>query len=110
MPTDGRHTPQKLLEGRVNRPLEQELLTALGSGPVREPAWREIKIRRGATPAELYRAIIRHDLKFYSRRFKLTQGKQSQIFRQVYFGKKKYEELTAEKFPTLILSHSTRNG
>lgn len=108
--TDGRHTPSKLTKGRVNRILERELLTALESGPVREPVWREIKARCGATPTELYRAIIRHDLKFYSRRFKLTQGKQSQIFRQVYFGKKKYEELTADRFTTLNLSHSTRNG
>lgn len=98
--TDGRHTPTHLLKGRVNRKLEKELLSAIEKGVIRKKEYREIVERCSAKPSELYRAIIRHDLKFKPHPFKLQRGNQSPIFRQVYFGKRKYDDLYDEKFPT----------
>lgn len=100
--TDGKHTPKDLLKGKVNRRLERELVTALAAGPIREPQYREIKLRTAATPSQLYRAIIRLNLKYSSYRFKLQPGSQSSLFRQVYFERKKYEELLADKYPSLF--------
>lgn len=99
--TDGRHTPAHLLKGRVNRKLEKELLSAITKGVIRKKDYREIAERCGAKPSELHRAVIRHDLKFKPHPFKLQRGNQSQVFRQVYFGKKRYDDLYDEKFPTL---------
>lgn len=107
--TDGRNTPKVLLKGKVNRPLEKELAAALETGMIRRAQYKEIKERTKATAAELYRAVIRLDLKYSGRSFRLTRGNQSPVFRQVYFGKRQYDDLTQENFSTLNLSHTTKN-
>lgn len=96
--TDGKHTPEHLLKGKVNRKLEKELKAALETNPIREEQYRSIKEHNSATPSQLYRAIIRLDLKYSSRRFKLQRGNQSPIFRQVFFERKKYDGLFEEIF------------
>ena len=100
--TDGRHTPEHLLKGKINRRLERELKTALAAGPIREVQYKAIKERCDATPGQLYRAIIRLDLKYSSHRFKLQRDNQSPIFRQVYFRKKRYDESEEERTTTLL--------
>ena len=100
--TDGKHIPAHLLKGKVNRKLERELVVALAEGPIREQVYREIKLRTAATPSQLYRAIIRLDLKYSSRRFKLQRGNQSSLFRRVYF-ERNYEDLLQEKYPSLFV-------
>lgn len=106
--TDGNHTPEHLLKGKVNRRLEKELTAALHTNPIREEQYRVIKEQGESTPGQLYRAIIRLDLKYSSRRFKLQRGNQSQSFRKVYFEKKKYEDLLEENL--LILFRSGYNS
>ena len=102
--TDGKHTPEHLHRGKVNRKLEKELKAALKTNPIREEQYRSIKEHSSATPSQLYRAIIRLDLKYSSRRFKLQRGNQSPIFRQVYFEKKKYDDLLDENMLFLFRS------
>ena len=100
--TDGKHTPEHLLRGRVNRRLEKQLQAALDTSPLRAEQYKAIKESCGATPSQLYRAIIRLDLKYSSYRFKLQRGNQSPIFRQVYFERKKYDDLFEERLPSLF--------
>lgn len=100
--TDGKHTPEHLLRGRVNRRLEKQLKAALDTSPLRAEQYKAIKETCGATPSQLYQAIIRLDLKYSSHRFKLQRGNQSPIFRQVYFERKKYDDLFDERFPSLF--------
>lgn len=83
--TDGRHTPKDLLKGKVNRKLERELLSRLESGPLRHAACRELMERCGATPAQLYKAVIRHDLRFRSFPMTIRKRNESAVFRQTSF-------------------------
>lgn len=80
--TDGRHTPKDLLKGKVNRKLERGLLARLENGPLRQAACRELMERCGATPAQLYKAVIRHDLRFRS--FPMTIQKKDKTARKIY--------------------------
>ena len=100
--TDGRHTPDQLLKGTVNRRLERELTTAIAAIPIREEQYKAIKERCDALPGQLYRAIIRLDLKYASRRFKLQSGDRNPVFRQVYFRKKRYDESVEERIASLL--------
>lgn len=100
--TDGRPTPEHLLKGKINRRLERELKTALAAGPIRKDQYKAIKDRCDATPGQLYRTIIRLDLKYSSHRFKLQRDSQSPIFRQVYFRKKRYDESVEEQIASLL--------
>lgn len=43
--TDGKHTPDYLLKGKVNRKLEKEIVAAVTSGVIRRMEWQEIKKR-----------------------------------------------------------------
>lgn len=99
--TDGKHTPEHLVKGKVNRRLEKELAAALDLNPIRKEQYQTIKRSTDATPSQLYRAIIRLDLKYSSQRFKLQRGNQSPIFRQVYFQRKKYDDLVVDNFLSL---------
>lgn len=92
--TDGRHTPVDLLKGKVNRRLERALLAALDEHPLRQAECREIMQRCNATPSELYRAIVRLRLKFRPFPMKLQLGNENDLFRQVFFERKKYEDST----------------
>lgn len=100
--TDGRNTPEALLKGKVNRKLEKELLSALEVGILRKIQCYDIMDGCNATLPELHRAVIRHDLKFKPYPFKLQHGNQSPVFRAVYFGKKKYDDVVADNFSILF--------
>lgn len=100
--TDGHHTPKDLLKGRVNRRFEKELLKALRGGTLREPECREIMQRCRATAAEMYKAVIRHNLRYRSFPRTLQQGNNNHIFRSVFFERKSYDVLTADTFGSLI--------
>lgn len=92
--TDGRHGPDALLKGKVNRRLEKELLEALASGELRHEQCHQIMRRCNATAAQLYMAVIRHNLKFRPFPMKIQRGNDQSVSRQVFFGRKKYEELS----------------
>ncbi len=91
--TDGRHTPRDLLKGKVNRRLERALLAALDEHPLRQAECREIMNRCHATSAELHKTIIRQQLKYRPFPMKLQKGNDNQLFRQVFFERRKYEDL-----------------
>jgi len=102
--TDGKHTPEDLLKGKVNRKLEKELSTALDGGVLRKLPCNEIMERCAAAMPELHRAVIRLDLKFKPYPFKLQRGNQSSVFRDVYFRKKKYDDLIEGNLSLLFKS------
>lgn len=91
--TDGRHGPEHLMKARVNRRFEKELLAALDLSPLGLSQCRQLMEQCGATPGELYKAVIRHDLKFRPFPLKLRRGNDCRIFRQVFFGRKKYDDI-----------------
>lgn len=100
--TDGRNTPDKLLKCKCNRRLEKALSDALKVNPLSQEECRELMNRCGATRNELYKAIIRQNLKFRSFPFKLQKGNEETVFRQVFFGKRSYDELAAAKFSAMF--------
>lgn len=100
--TDGKYTPKDLLKGRVNRRMAKELLKAMQSCVVRKKEWREIMERCGSSQAQLYRTIIRHELKFTPFPFKLQKGSNNKLFRHIFFEGNKYEELEEEKYSALF--------
>lgn len=104
--TDGRHTAGELLKGKVNRKLEKRLSAALDVNVIRKEQCRQIMSECNANQSELFRAIIRHNLKFKPFPFKLQRGNRNRIFRQVFFGNRKYDELVEERFPTLFRTGS----
>lgn len=100
--TAGRHTTGELLKGKVNRKLEKRLSDALDVNIICKEQCRQIMSECNATQSELFRAIIRHNLKFKPFPFKLQRGNRNRIFRQVFFENRKYDELVEERFPTLF--------
>lgn len=104
--TDGRHTAGELLKGKVNRKLEKRLSAALDVNVIRKEQCRQIMSECNANKSELFRTIIRYNLKFKPFPFKLQRGNRNRIFRQVFFGNRKYDELVEERFPTLFRTGS----
>lgn len=104
--TDGRHTVDKLRKVKINRKLETEILAALDVNVLRKEQCRQIMSECNATQGELFRAIIRHNLKFKPFPFKLQRGNRNRIFKQVYFGNRKYDDLMEERYPTLFRTGS----
>ena len=98
--TDGRHTPSQLLRGKVNRKLEKELLEALDVGIIRKEQCREIITNTNATQSELYRIIIKHNLKFKSFPFTISRGNINPIYTQVFFERKSYDDLMGNEYLT----------
>ena len=94
--------PEGYYPATLNGKKERELKTALAAGPIRKDQYKAIKDRCDATPGQLYRTIIRLDLKYSSHRFKLQRDSQSPIFRQVYFRKKRYDESVEEQIASLL--------
>lgn len=108
--TDGRHAPRELMKGKVNRRLERELLAALDGNVLRQPECRALMERCHATRAELYKAVIRHNLALRPFPMKLQRNNANAVFRQVFFEGKDYDELVVEKFPTLFRSGPPEAG
>jgi len=102
--TDGRNTFDKLLKSKYNIKLERHILAALNDSVIRKTQCKEIMQECGATPNELYKTIIRQNLKFRSFPLKLQQGNKSDIFRQVFIEKKRFNDLEIEPYPTLFKS------
>ena len=104
--TDGKHTPEELVKTPMNRKLERHLLSELKNGPLYKDECSMILERCAANEKELYKTIIRHNLKFKPFPFKLQQTKISPVFNQVYFKRKKYDDLVTENFHFLFNSKS----
>lgn len=99
---DGKHTFDKLLTLKNNRKLEKEILQAIAENPLRKKQYDEITKKCNSTQHELWKVIIKHNLKFRSFPFKLQHGNCNNMFRQVFIEKKRYDELVEEKYSTLF--------
>lgn len=97
---DGRYTLDKLRKVKNNRKLEKAVLKAIEKGVLRKEHWNELMRECNATQNELYKIVIKHNLRFRPFPFKLQAGNQNYLFRQVFIEKKKYEDLQKEKFTT----------
>lgn len=98
---DGRYTFDKLLKIRNNRKLEREVLRVLNDTILRKKQCQDILKKCNSTQKELFKIIIKHNLKFRAYPFKLQHGNKNRLFRQVFIEKKRYEDLMAEQFSTL---------
>lgn len=90
---DGKHTFDKLLKIKNNRKLERAILKAIHNNILREKQYNEIMQQCNATRYELFKVIIRHNLKFRPFPFKLQHGNKNQLFRQVFVDKRRYDDL-----------------
>ena len=99
---DGKNTFDKLLTCKNNRKLEREILKAIAETPLRKKQYDEITQRCNSTPRELWKVIIKHNLKFRSFPFKLQHGNRNSLFRRVFIEKKRYDDLTEERFSALF--------
>ncbi len=99
---DGKYTFDKLLKGKNNRKLEKAVLSALSNTVLRKKQYDEIAKASRSTLAELWKVVIKHNLRFRSYPFKLQPGNKNQLFRQVFVEKKRYDDLVEEKFASLF--------
>lgn len=102
--TDGKEDLGKFRKQPSNVELEKTILSRLQeSRTLRKTECREIIKQCHATQAELMKCIIRHNLKFKSRSFKLEADNRNKLYRHVFINKKKYEEFDMDKYHTLFL-------
>ncbi len=99
---DGKYTFDKLLKTRNNRKLEKEILCAIENQILRKPQYDKIREKCNSKQSELWKVIIKHNLKFKSFPFKLQHGNKHCLFRQIFIKKQRYDDLVKEKFPTLF--------
>lgn len=90
---DGKHTFDKLLKIKNNRKLERAILNAINNNVIREKQCNEIMKQCNSTRYELFKVIIKHNLKFKPFPFKLQHGNKNQVFRQVFVDKRRYDDL-----------------
>lgn len=95
---DGKHTFDKLLTTKNNPKLEKEVLGAIDNNVLRKKQCSEIIKKCDSTQNELFRVIIKHNLKYKSFPFKLQHGNKNHLFHQVFVEKKRYDELIEERF------------
>ncbi len=98
---DGKYTLDKLLKVKNNRKLEKAILKAIEKNVLRKDQCDEIMKQYNATQNELYKVIIKHNLKFKPFPFKLQTGNKNHLFRQVFIKKKRYDDLQEERFSFL---------
>lgn len=95
---DGKNTFDKLIKIRNNRKLEREILSAVNKNVLHKKQCREILNKCNSTQKELFKVIIKHNLKFRSFPFKLQHGNKNELFRKVFVEKRRYDDLMKEKF------------
>lgn len=107
---DGRHTFDKLLKIKNNRKLEKAILNAIDNNILRKKQYNEIMKQCNSTQYELFKVIIKHQLKFKSFPFKLQHGNNNYLFRQVFIKKRRYDDLAEEKYQTLSFNRFTSSA
>lgn len=100
--TDGNNTFDKLLKIKNNRKLEKLVLKAVDTHVLYKKHYNEIMKECNSKYNELFKVIIKHNLKFKAFPFKLQYGNKNQMFRDVFIHKRKYDELANEKFSALF--------
>lgn len=99
---DGKYTFDKLLKARNNRKLEKAILNATTDTVLRKKQYDEIAKNCSSKLPELWKVVIKHNLRFRSYPFKLQTGNKNQLFRQVFVEKKRYDDLVEQKFAALF--------
>lgn len=100
--TDGKHTIDKLRKTKYNYKLERIILKALESDILGKKQYHEIAQICNHSQTELLKVVIKHNLRYKSFPFKIQHGNINDIFRQVFFEKKRYDDLHIEQYPTLF--------
>lgn len=95
---DGKNTFDNLRKGKNNRRFEKEILSAIKNNVLRKKQYDEIMKKCNSKHNELFKVIIKHNLKFNSFPFKLQYGNKNEIFRQVFIEKKRYDDVVEMKF------------
>lgn len=91
--TDGVHTFDDLKKIKLNRKLEGEILAAIEGRVLLQREYNDIRKRCGATHKELLRVIMKHDLYYNSRVFRLRRGGYNTVFRQVFVNGQNYSTI-----------------
>lgn len=100
--TDGKSTIDKLRKVKYNHKLERLLLKAIENDALRKKQYLEITRDCAHTQNQLLKVVIKHNLKYKSFPFKLQPENKNKIFRHVFIEKKRYQDLSIEKYPTLF--------
>ena len=101
--TDGKNTLDKIRKEKCNRKLEKELLQVLESRNIHKRECNELLKKHNATQNELLKIIFKNQLRYRPFPFKLEKARyKNEVFYQVFYEKKKYEELVEERFETLF--------
>lgn len=100
--TDGKHTINHVTKYKLNRKLENALLKAIHNTILRKDEFELIKKEFKGTNNELYKIIIRNNLKYTSFPFKLSANNNNELFRHVFINKKDYDKLLSNKYSTLF--------
>lgn len=99
---DGKHTFDKLLKIKNNRKLEKAVLSAVDETILRKRQYDELMKKCNSKQQELWKVIIKHNLKFKSYPFKLQRGNRNELFRQVFVEKKRYDDLVEQRLLALF--------
>lgn len=103
--TDGTNTVDKIWKVKCNRKLEKEILSVLEDHTLRERECRDILKKHGAKQIELLKIILKNKLKYQSFPFRLEMCRyENELFYQVFYKKKRYDDLMKERFAELFPS------
>lgn len=100
--TDGAHTIDKIGRTRCNRKLEKDILSYIDNGILRKNECAAMMEKHGAKQTELLKIVMKNNLRFRSYPFHIKKGNRNHVFYNVFYEKKRYDDLVAEKFPTLF--------
>ncbi len=104
--TDGEHTfndlLKKLRKVKNNYKLEKRIISYLETRPLRKREYNIIAKECNAKQNELLKIILKHDLRYKAFPFRLQHGKFNNVFRQVFYEKKKYDELGKDQYKELF--------
>lgn len=101
--TDGKDTLEKIRKVKCNQKLEKELLQLLENRSILKRECKELMVKHNATQNELLKIIFKNQLRYRPFPFKLENARyKNDVFYQVFYEKKKYEDLVEERFETLF--------
>lgn len=101
--TDGKDTLDKIRKVKCNLKLEKAILKSIDNSVLYKRECNEILKKCNASQNELLKIIFKHNLKYRSFPFKLqTSPYKNDLFHQVFYEKKRYDDLVKERFSTLF--------
>ena len=105
--TDGTNTVENIRKVKCNKKLEKDILEVLKDHTLTEKECKEILKKHDAKQIELLKIILKNKLKYQSYPFKLELCcYENELFYQVFYKKKRYDDLMKERFAALFPSAS----